>query len=239
MHAPYKTSVFVFGDFSDWQIGPEFKLKRNMANEQNIDTRYWVTLSGLTSGEEYAFQYLIDEELVIADPYADKVLDPWNDSWIDDVTYPNLKPYPSGLTTNIVSVLQTGQNEYNWQNTAFEPPAAGKLVMYELLLRDFIEAHNFQTLKDTISYFKNLGINAIEIMPFSEFEGNSSWGYNPSFYFAPDKYYGTEEALKAFIDECHGNGIAVIMDLVLNHAYGQNVMARMYWDADNNRPACQ
>ncbi len=237
LHAPYKTSVFVFGDFSNWQIGTEFKLKRNMANEQNIDTRYWVTLSGLTSGEEYAFQYLIDEELVVADPYADKVLDPWNDSWIEEETYPNLKPYPAGITTNIVSVLQTGQSEYNWQNPTFDPPAVGKLVMYELLLRDFVEAHDFQTLKDTISYFKNLGINAIEIMPFSEFEGNSSWGYNPSFYFAPDKYYGTKEALKAFIDECHGNGIAVIMDMVLNHAYGQNVMARMYWDATNNRPA--
>jgi glycosidase len=237
LHAPYKNSIYVFGDFSDWSIGPEFKLKRNFADEMNFDTRYWVTLTGLTPSVEYAFQYLIDEELVVAEPYADKVLDPWNDSWISSTTYPNLKPYPAGKTTNIVSVLQTGQDEYDWQNPTFDPPAVEKLVMYEMLLRDFIEAHDFQTLKDTISYFKNLGINAIEVMPFSEFEGNSSWGYNPSFYFAPDKYYGPKDALKAFIDECHGNGIAVIMDMVLNHAYGQNVMARMYWDAANNRPA--
>jgi 1,4-alpha-glucan branching enzyme len=237
LHAPYKNSIYVFGDFSDWAVGPEFKLKRNLADAQNIDTRYWVTLTGLTPGEEYAFQYLIDEELVVADPYADKVLDPWNDSWISSATYPNLKPYPAGKTTNIVSVLQTGQSPYNWQYPGFNPPVVEDLVIYELLMRDFIAAHDFNTLKDTIAYFKRLGINAIELMPVNEFEGNNSWGYNTSFYFAPDKYYGPKDALKAFIDECHGNGIAVIMDLVLNHAYGQNVMARMYWDADNNRPA--
>jgi pullulanase/glycogen debranching enzyme len=236
LHAPYKSSVYAFGDFSDWQISPEFKLKRNY-DEWNVFTRYWVTITGLTPGEEYAFQYLIDEELAVAEPYADKLLDPWNDSWIEESTYPNLKPYPAGKTTNIVSVLQTGQEEYVWQNSAFDPPAIGDLVIYEMLLRDFIEAHDFATLKDTLSYFKRLGINAIEIMPFSEFEGNSSWGYNPSFYFAPDKYYGPKNNLKAFIDECHENGIAVIMDMVLNHAFGQNVMARMYWDNENNRPA--
>ena len=237
LHAPYKNSIYVFGDFSDWQIGPEFKLKRNYADAMNFNTRYWVTLTGLTPDVEYAFQYLIDEELTVADPYADKILDPWNDPWIDEDTYPNLKPYPEGKATNVVSVLETGQDPFNWQVPNFDAPANEDLIIYEVLLRDFIENHDFQTMKDTLSYFKRLGINAIEVMPFNEFEGNSSWGYNPSFYFAPDKYYGPKETLKAFIDECHANGIAVIMDIVLNHAYGLNVMARMYWDADNNRPA--
>jgi glycosidase len=237
LHAPYKNSVYVFGDFSNWEIGPELKLKRNFVSEQNFNTRYWVTISGLTPGEEYGFQYLIDEELVVADPYTDKVLDQSNDPWISDATYPNLKPYPTGKTTNIVSVLQTGQSDFNWQNPTFNPPDVEDLVVYEMLMRDFTDAHDFQTMKDTIAYFKRLGINAIELMPVSEFEGNSSWGYNPSFYFAPDKYYGPKDTYKAFIDECHSNGIAVIMDMVLNHAYGQNVMARMYWDAENKRPA--
>jgi glycosidase len=231
LFAPFKEYVFVVGDFNDWEVNQYHFMKRAPEGD-----RYWLQIDNLTPGKEYAFQYYLDGRIKIGDPYCEKVLDPWNDQYIAEETYPNLKPYPAGQE-GIVSVLQTNQEQYNWQNTVFEPPVVGKLVMYELLLRDFIEAHNFQTLKDTISYFKNLGINAIEIMPFSEFEGNSSWGYNPSFYFAPDKYYGTEEALKAFIDECHGNGIAVIMDMVLNHAYGQNVMARMYWDAENNRPA--
>ena len=84
---------------------------------------------------------------------------------------------------------------------------------------------------------KKLGITAVELMPVSEFEGNLSWGYNPSFYFAPDKYYGPKDDMKAFVDACHANGMAVIMDMVLNHAYGQNVFTQMYWDDANNRPA--
>jgi len=75
------------------------------------------------------------------------------------------------------------------------------------------------------------------LMPVNEFEGNESWGYNPSFHMALDKYYGTPEKFKEFIDSCHGRGIAVIMDIALNHAFGQNPMVNMYWDAANNRPA--
>ncbi len=110
-------------------------------------------------------------------------------------------------------------------------------MIYETHIRDFIAKHDYQTMIDTISYFKTLGINAIELMPINEFEGNESWGYNPAMYFAPDKYYGTKGKLKAFIDVCHQNGIAVIMDIVLNHAFGQNPHVRMYWDAANNKPS--
>ncbi|HQV34085.1 MAG TPA: alpha-amylase family glycosyl hydrolase, partial [Calditrichia bacterium] len=127
---------------------------------------------------------------------------------------------------------------FNWvYSDTFQAPPQEELIIYELLVRDFIARHDYQTLIDTLDYLKNLGINAIELMPFNEFEGNSSWGYNPSFYFAPDKYYGTEEALKTFIDQCHARGIAVIMDIVLNHAYGQNPMVRLYWNGTLNRPA--
>jgi 1,4-alpha-glucan branching enzyme len=148
-----------------------------------------------------------------------------------------LKDYPTGLTKGIVSVLQTGQTAYNWAVPNFQKPDKRNLVIYELLLRDFVAAHDWKTMKDTINYFKNLGINAIELMPFNEFEGNLSWGYNPDFYFAPDKYYGPKNTLKAFIDECHKQGIAVLMDIALNHSCGQSPMVQMYWDGVNNRPA--
>jgi 1,4-alpha-glucan branching enzyme len=46
-------------------------------------------------------------------------------------------------------------------------------------------------------------VNAVELMPINEFEGNDSWGYNPSFYFATDKAYGTPNDYKQFIDEAH------------------------------------
>ncbi|WP_332910852.1 alpha-amylase family glycosyl hydrolase [Algoriphagus boritolerans] len=77
-----------------------------------------------------------------------------------------------------------------------------------------------------------MGINAIELMPIGEFEGNLSWGYNPSFFFAPDKYYGTKNDLKRLIDEAHGKGIMILLDMVLNHAFGQNPMVRLYNDGD-------
>jgi glycosidase len=74
-------------------------------------------------------------------------------------------------------------------------------------------------------------------MPPGEFENNESWGYNPSFHMALDKYYGTPEKFKELIDSCHARGIAVSVDMVLNHAFGQSPMVNMYWDAANNRPA--
>lgn len=74
-------------------------------------------------------------------------------------------------------------------------------------------------------------------MPVEEFEGNDSWGYNPSFHMALDKYYGPTQDLKAFIDKAHSLGVAVILDIVLNHVMGSSPLARLYWDATNNRPA--
>src|SRR5690606_34744624 len=111
------------------------------------------------------------------------------------------------------------------------------LVVYELHVRDFLSSHSFSDLIDTISYLKRLGINAIELMPLNEFEGNDSWGYNPSFYFSVDKYYGTKQELKRLIDAAHQNGIAVILDIVLNHPFGLSPMVQMYFDKSANKPA--
>ena len=226
-YAPGKSYIYVLGDFNNWEFDNSYFMQRNPEG-----TKFWITLTGLQPGKEYAFQYVIDDEqLRVADIYADKLLDPWNDGSIPAITYPNLKPYPFGKTSQVVSVLQTAQLPYNWQHSQhFVRPHSEKLVVYELLVRDFIARHDFQTLKDTLSYLKRLGINAIELMPINEFEGNESWGYNVSFYFAPDKYYGTKDALKAFIDECHKQGFAVILDMVLNHSFGQSPMVRMYFN---------
>jgi glycosidase len=191
----------------------------------------------LVAAREYAFQYIIDGTLKVADYTTEKVLDPFNDQFIPVATYPNLKAYPSGKTSGIVSVLQTAKPAYTWQVPNFSKPDKRNLIIYELLVRDFTAAQNWKTTKDTLSYLKRLGINAIELMPVNEFEGNNSWGYNPSFFFAPDKAYGTDVAFKEFVDACHANGIAVIMDIAMNHAFGQSPIAQMYWDAANNRPA--
>jgi glycosidase len=225
LHATYKNYVFATGDFTGWLMGEKGYMKRTPDNE-----RYWVTISGLIPGKEYRFQYLVDTSLYIADPYADKVLDPVNDLYITNVTYPNLIRYPKDTASGIVSVLQTSQVPYTWHTSNFQSPPKSNLVIYELLVRDFIANHDYKTLIDTLGYLQNLGINAIELMPVNEFEGNLSWGYNPSFYFAPDKYYGPKNDLKAFIDNCHTRGIALIMDIVLNHCFGQSPLVQLYID---------
>jgi 1,4-alpha-glucan branching enzyme len=232
LYAPGKSRVSVIGEFNNWSETTEYQM-----NKTPDGNRFWIRIKGLQKGTEYAYQYLVSSTLRIPDPYTEKVLDPNNDQYITASTYPNLKQYPTGKTNGIVSILQTGKPAFTWQVPTFNRPDQRSLVIYELLLRDFIAAHDWKTLKDTLSYFKTLGVNAIQLMPINEFEGNESWGYNSSFYFAADKYYGTAESLKQFIDECHKNGIAVIMDIALNHSFGQSPMVQLYWDAANNRPA--
>ena len=234
LYAPGKTRVSVIGEFSGSNWIEQSQYQMNQTPDGNY---WWLRIDGLTAGTEYAFQYLVDGTLKIAEPYCEKVLDPNNDQFISSTTYPGLKSYPTGLTTGIVSILQTNAPAYTWQVNNFQKPDKRNLVIYELLVRDFVVNHDWNSLRDTLSYLKTLGINAIEIMPFNEFEGNLSWGYNPDFYFAPDKYYGPENTLKEFIDSCHKDGIAVIMDMVLNHSFGSAPMVQLYWDAINNRPA--
>jgi 1,4-alpha-glucan branching enzyme len=237
LFAPYKTFVYAAGDFSDWRVRTSYFMNREIVNEDSV--HWWVTIDGLTPGEEYSYQYLVDGEMVIADPYTEKVLDPWHDQEIiDKGLYRNLKPYPHGKTTEPVSILQTAQSEFDWQYTdSLDRPESHNLIIYELLIRDFLDHHTYSTLIDTLDYLQNLGINAIELMPINEFEGNSSWGYNTSFHMAVDKDYGPADDLKRFIDECHRRDIVVILDMVLNHAFGQSPLVRLYWDSANNRPA--
>ncbi len=231
LFAPQKNSVHAIGDFNNWTVDDSSNMTRTISGN-----RYWKTITGLEPGKPYAFQYLVDESIRIGDPYAELILDPDNDRFISENVFPDMPPYPP-LASGIVSVLQTAQNPYVWKTESWSKPAKEDLVIYELLVRDFIADHSYLTLIDTLDYLERLGINAIELMPVMEFEANVSWGYNPSYHMALDKYYGKAEHLKAFIDECHRRGIIVILDMVLNHAFGQSPLVEMYWDSQNNRPA--
>lgn len=225
--APQKSNVYLVGDFNDWTVDPAYLMKQD-------GERFWHELTGLTSGTEYAYQFLVDENLFVADPFCDKILDPNNDQFIASTIYPNLKPYPT-QATGIVSVLQTGQTPYVWQVNDFVRPDADKLNVYELLVRDFDSPNTYQSVINRLDYLQALGINAIELMPIMEFSGNISWGYNPIFYMAADKAYGTKNKLKELIDEAHKRGMAVILDMVLNQADYEFPYVKMYWD--NGKPA--
>ncbi len=226
LEAPLTDFVYVVGDFTNWEISDDY-----LMNETPDGELFWLEITGLTSGQDYVFQYWVEGTTRIGDPYADQVADPWNDSYISAELYPNLPAYDK-TEYEIATVLRTGQTAFDWADTedSWTPPLKDDLLIYELLIRDFVGSHSYRDVIDSLSYFKRLGINAIELMPVMEFEGNSSWGYNSSYFFAPDKYYGTKDDLKAFVQAAHAEGIAVIMDMVLNHAFGQNAMVKMYWD---------
>ena len=227
LYAPNKSFVFVIGDFNNWQLDLSYLMNRTPDGNT-----YWLDIPNLSPGTEYRFQYYINMEgMRVADVYSDKILDGWNDGWIPESTYPNLIDYPAGLTSEPVSVFRTDPLVFNWTDQSFVRPAKTKLVVYELLIRDFLADRTYASLTDSLDYLETLGVTAIQLMPINEFEGNDSWGYNPSFYFAPDKAYGSAEALKTFVNEAHNRGIAVIMDIALNHSFGQNPMVRMYFDA--------
>jgi glycosidase len=226
-YAPNKEFIHVIGSFNNWEINNTYLLKKDTAKN-----RFWIELTGLSPQTDYTYQYIINADLRVADPYSTVVLTENNDQYINATTYPNLPSYPSGETNHAVTLLRTGDASYAWQNADFQRPKKTDLVIYELLIRDFDELHSFDAVKNRLNYLQELGVNAIEFMPVNEFDGNESWGYNPSFHMALDKYYGNITSFKQLIDECHKRGIAVILDVVYNHASGQNPYYRM-WNTDN------
>lgn len=232
LYAPFKDNVFVIGDFNEWKVSLDYAMNRN----PNSDT-LWTEIIGLEAGKTYAFQYLIDGTLRTSDPFSELVLDPGNDGFISSRVYPDPHPYPSAKTSGIATLIEMGKADFNWEVDKFDAPEEKDLIVYELLVRDFLQDHSYLSLIDSLDYLQNLGINAIELMPVNEFEGNISWGYNPSYHMALDKYYGTPEHFKTFVDECHKRGIAIILDVVYNHAFSQSPLCQMYWDAGNFRPA--
>lgn len=226
-YAPGKEFIHVIGSFNNWEINNGYLLKKDSTKD-----RFWIEITDLTPQTDYSYQYLINGALRVADPYSTVVLTENNDQYINATTYPNLPSYPAGKTNHSVTLLRTGDASYAWQNTNFQKPKKTDLVIYELLIRDFDALHSFDAVKNRLNYLQELGVNAIEFMPVNEFDGNESWGYNPSFHMALDKYYGNIASFKQLIDECHKRGIAVILDVVYNHASGQNPYYRMY-NTDN------
>lgn len=234
--APGKDFVYVAGSFNNYIPGSSYLMQKDPATG-----KFWLEITGLVSGAINTYQYWVVDQtpttnsqavVKVADPYSTLVLSPYDDPTIPSANYPNMPVYPAGQQFE-VTVLQTGQSPYNWSSgtTGFVKPSKDNLVVYEVLIRDFDASRTFQSLIDKISYFKNLKVNAIELMPVMEFEGNEGWGYNPSFHMALDKFYGTKAKMQEFVDLCHQNGIAVILDVALNHAFGRNPMVRM-WQVD-------
>jgi glycosidase len=232
LRAPGKSDVFVVGNLTDWAPVAATRMKRTPD-----DTTFWIQIAPEDLPEDdLLYQYAIDGQGRYADPYSTLVLDPDDDSFIGEETFPGIPDYPYGEADGIVTWFRLDDPEYDWEVTDFDRPDPDRMVIYELLVRDFLEAHDYEALTDTLDYLDRLGINTIELLPVSEFEGNISWGYNPSFHMALDKYYGSPEDFKAFVDAAHKRGIAVVLDVVYNHAFGESPLIRMWPGSQSFEP---
>ena len=236
-----KDQVLIVGSWNDYA----YSTSQVMNYQDTPNGRYfWTTIPNLDPNEMYVYYFVIDGGVyIVGDPYARLVLDNSNDKYIATDVFPNLPQYPTIALAGAnvpVAVWQTNMNDYNWKVKDFKVADRQNLIIYELLFRDFTgtegKAEGNGTVRQAIAklpYLKALGVNAIEVLPIMEFNGNISWGYNPNFYFAVDKAYGTPDDYKEFIDLCHQNGMAVILDMVFNQSDGLHPWYQMYEPGKN------
>ena len=242
----HKDYAYIMGDFNDWTLTND---DRSRMYRDDANGCWWLTVTGLDPDKEYRFQYHLgefsgidgepDKVIRMSDPFAEKVLDPDNDQWINyhNTIYPaDQMVYPGDKgASGTVACVKINRDNFAW--TPFEMQNKDCPVIYEMLFGDYTATHDIAGAMAKLDYLQTLGINAVELMPIQEFDGNTSWGYNPNHYFALDKAYGTREQYKQFIDECHKRGIAVIVDVVYNHSTGASPLAKLYWNSTSNKTA--
>ncbi|BAZ46661.1 alpha amylase catalytic region [Chondrocystis sp. NIES-4102] len=230
LFAPYNNKATLKGNFSDWS---EISMQKDKQG-------YFRTSVELEDGI-YQYKFRVqskswflkpDEWVEISDPYATD---------IDDASQ------------NSVVQIENGQkivDTYIWQHDDHPLPSNEELVIYELFVGGFTGGENdqeergkFVDVIEKLDYLRELGINALELMPIQECPGDNNWGYTPRHFFAVESSYGSSTDLKRLIDECHGRGIRVLIDFIFNHSDTQAPLTQIdhdYWysreptDPDNS-----
>jgi 1,4-alpha-glucan branching enzyme len=192
--APFAADVEVRGDFNNWKPGTHLFAEGN---------GYWsADLAGAMVGQQY--NYLLT-------------------NGASGAALTHVDPYTRAFKTRGgPSLIAPSDTQY--AGRSYTTPAWNDMVIYELHIGTFVidktlprPGGTFQSAATKLDYFKDLGINAIEIMAAGEFETDTSWGYNPAYIFAIEEQYGGPNAFRTFVREAHERGIAVIMDVVYNH----------------------
>jgi len=127
--------------------------------------------------------------------------------------------------------------DYAWEHDDVPLPQNDMLILYELHIGDFTGgegddgAGRYTDVIAKLPYLADLGITAIELMPVAE-SAEDYWGYLPKYFYAPKTAYGNPGELKGLVDACHGHGIRVILDVVMNHTGTECPLAHIdhdYW----------
>lgn len=125
--------------------------------------------------------------------------------------------FEAGPGTFSAFTLRNGPSPFAWHDASFTVPALDEMVVYELHVGEF--ARNFSGVAKRLDYLRGLGVNVIELMPFTNVKESAEWGYTPLGFYCPDDRYGTPDELRQLVDQCHQYGIAVILDAVYAHAH--------------------
>ncbi|MFO0921303.1 MAG: alpha-amylase family glycosyl hydrolase [Pirellulales bacterium] len=187
--APHAERVTVVGTFNDWN-GESHPLVRN------ANGTWEGVVPEAKPGDEY--------RLMITH---------------GDRTWSRIDPRARQVTNSVGNAVLY-RDDFDWGADAFQLPPWNELVIYELHIGTFggeDGVNNFDKAIERLDYLRDLGINAIELMPLAEFAGDYSWGYNPAHPFAVETAYGGPSGLKRFVKAAHERGIGVIIDVVYNH----------------------
>ena len=106
---------------------------------------------------------------------------------------------------------------FAWQDENWKGRPLPGMVIYELHIGTFTPEGTFAAAAHRLSYLRDLGITAVELMPIHDFPGERNWGYDSAALFAPPRSYGRPEDLRRFVDTAHGLGLSVLLDVVYNH----------------------
>ena len=217
LFAPYNCRAWITGSFNDWE-------EEEMSKD---DDGYFTFQAELENGRhEYLFQveskswfFDEDQKVPVTDPYAAEVVD-------DEDQHAVLH----------VSDGEVKVSDYKWKHDETPLPQNNELIIYELLVHEFSrDGENpgtFESLKSKIGYLQDLGVTAVEMLPFEEYPGELGWGYNPRHFFAVESSYGTPTQLMSLVDACHGAGLRVFKDGVYNHAETSSPLTQIdhdYW----------
>jgi maltooligosyltrehalose trehalohydrolase len=183
--------------FTVW--APRAKSMRVQVNDERYPMQsgahgwWFADVASAGHGSDYAF--LLDDD---PHPYPDP-RSPW-------------QPYGVHATSRVLDHAR-----FQWSDRRWSPLPLSHAVIYELHIGTFTPQGTFAAAIEKLAYLRALGITHVELMPVNAFPGRWGWGYDGVAIYAPQEQYGGPDGLKHFVDACHANGLAVLLDVVYNH----------------------
>jgi 1,4-alpha-glucan branching enzyme len=230
VHAPHSIlTTLILVD----ENAPGGPARRQFPMSLTEDTFYWWgAVPGAQAPPGTRYRFLLNDNVEVLDPAARDVYDAasLSTAFGDNPADPSTS-WSKTLDVARVSALAHTQpwQTMGWQN----------LLIYEMHVRRFTNLQPgsltwFDLVADELKaasrrnqpgYLYQLPVTALELLPVSEFASAMSWGYDPSYYFAIDNFYGGAEAMARFVCAAHASGRAVMLDVVYNHSLGSSLMS--------------